>query len=234
MAGLGSRFLDAGYKLPKPFIDVNGRMMIERVLDNLKYQNGRLILIAQNQHMQKYSKFFDILRKRYDVEILGIDNPTDGAACTCLRAHNFINDMTPLLIANSDQIIESDISHFIKDCLDQNLDGSIMTFPSDDPKWSYVKLENGLVSKVAEKEVISNNATVGIYLYSQGKFFVDACLSMISNAEKSKGEYYIAPTYNYLIASDKKISAYKINSTSMHGLGTPTDLQKYLKLSTSK
>jgi dTDP-glucose pyrophosphorylase len=97
-----------------------------------------------------------------------------------------------------------------------------------------VKLREGLVSKVAEKEVISNNATVGIYLYSQGKFYVDACLSMISNAEKSKGEYYIAPTYNYLIASGKKISAYQINQASMHGLGTPSDLEKYLQLSNSK
>lgn len=231
MAGMGKRFADVGYKDPKPFISVKGKIMIERVLDNLKCENARYILIARKEHIQ--NRDADILRlsQKFNIVVETVDRLTDGAACTVLRAHRHINNDDPLLIANSDQIIDISIKSFIEDCANRGLDGSIMTFPSDHPKWSYAKInEFGLVEEVREKIVISNHATVGVYFYSKGKDFVNGALDMISCSDKVNHEYYVCPVYNYLIQERKKIGIYSIAEDQMHGTGTPEDLKLYEEL----
>ena len=144
MAGLGSRFLNDGYKKPKPFIDILGKPMISHVLDNLKYPNARYILIARNEHLVSESEIVKDLEKKYNSIFLGIDKVTEGTACTVLFAREIINKKTPLVIANSDQIIDSSFKKFVDDSLKRDLDGSILTFIDNklDPKWSFAKINN--------------------------------------------------------------------------------------------
>lgn len=231
MAGMGRRFAEVGYKDPKPFIQVKGKMMIERVLDNLNYKDVRYILIARKEHFQNRSADIEKLQKKYNVTIELVDKLTDGAACTVLKSHRHINNETPLLIANSDQIVDINIGNFINDCLKRKLDGSILTFPSNHPKWSYAKTdEQKLVTEVKEKVVISNNATVGIYFFSKGKYFIDSTIDMIASGDKVNHEYYVCPAYNYLIKDGKKIGIFNIEEDRMHGTGTPEDLKVYEQL----
>lgn len=231
MAGAGSRFAKAGYELPKPFINVKGKMMIERVLDNLKYEGAKYILIAKKEHTDTYPQFFDRLKSTYDITITTVDNLTDGAACTILSAHRYINNDRPMMIANSDQIVDINIGDFIDDCFERKLDGSILTFNNEDIKWSYAKTDkDGLVEEVAEKNPISDHATVGIYLYSKGKYLIDGTMDMIAQADKTNHEYYVCPAYNYIIQSGKKIGIYEIKESDMHGTGTPKDLERYIEL----
>ena len=238
MAGAGSRFANAGFELPKPFIDVNGKMMIECVLENLAYPNAQYILIARSEHIAQYPERIEYLQANYPVRITAIDKLTQGAACTVLAAHRLINNNNPLLIANSDQIVDVKIANFIDDCKKRSLDGSILTFEDNDSKWSFAKLNAaGLVTEVKEKQPISNKATVGIYLFSRGQDFISGVLDMIASADTVNNEYYVAPVYNYLIKLGFKIGVFDINKTQMHGTGTPADLAKYLdflKLSTSE
>ena len=232
MAGAGSRFVKAGYEKPKPFIDVDGKPMIVRVLENLAYPDARYILIARKEHMEKETELVKQIEKEFNAIFIPIDKLTDGTACTVLYARKYINNDEPLLIANSDQIVDMNISDFIDDCKDKNLDGSILTFIDEfkDTKWSFAKIdENNLVTKVREKVVISEFATVGIYLYSKGKDFVDATIDMIIENERVNGEFYTCPTYNYAINEDAKIGIYNIEFKQMHGIGTPDDLNEYLE-----
>jgi UDP-N-acetylglucosamine diphosphorylase / glucose-1-phosphate thymidylyltransferase / UDP-N-acetylgalactosamine diphosphorylase / glucosamine-1-phosphate N-acetyltransferase / galactosamine-1-phosphate N-acetyltransferase len=232
MAGAGSRFAKAGYEKPKPFIDVDGKPMIVRVLENLAYPDARYILIARKEHMEKEVELVNQIEKEFNAIFIPIDKLTEGTACTVLYARKYINNDEPLLIANSDQIVDMNISDFIDDCKAKNLDGSILTFIDEfkDPKWSFAKIdENNLVTKVREKVVISEFATVGIYLYSKGKDFVDATIDMIIENERVNGEFYTCPTYNYAINEDAKIGIYNIEFKQMHGIGTPDDLNEYLE-----
>jgi UDP-N-acetylglucosamine diphosphorylase / glucose-1-phosphate thymidylyltransferase / UDP-N-acetylgalactosamine diphosphorylase / glucosamine-1-phosphate N-acetyltransferase / galactosamine-1-phosphate N-acetyltransferase len=232
MAGQGSRFAKAGYKKPKPFIDVEGKPMIVRVLENLTYENARYVLIARKEHMEKEAELVKQIEKEFNAIFIPIDKLTEGTACTVLYARKYINNDEPLLIANSDQIVDMNISDFIDDCKDKELDGSILTFIDEfkDPKWSFAKIdENDLVTEVKEKVVISQYATVGIYLYSKGKDFVNAAIDMIIENERVNGEFYTCPTYNYAISENSKISIYNIDFKQMHGIGTPDDLNFYLK-----
>lgn len=234
MAGLGSRFTKAGYEKPKPFIDVLGSPMIVRVLENLACENAKFILIARKEHLQKESVLVDEIKKDFNAEFIEIDKLTEGTACTVLFARKLINNDTPLLIANSDQIVDININDFIKDCKRRNLDGSILTFVDKEknPKWSFARLENDLVVEVKEKEVISEFATVGIYLFSKGKIFVENALDMIINNDRVNNEFYTAPAYNYAIKNGAKIGIYNIDFSAMHGIGTPEDLEKYKELKT--
>ena len=233
MAGQGSRFAKAGYEKPKPFIDVDGKPMIVRVLENLAYPDARYILIARKEHIDKEAELVKQIEKEFNTIFIPIDKLTEGTACTVLYARKYINNDEPLLIANSDQIVDLDIADFIDDCKDRNLDGSILTFIDEhkDPKWSFAKLdENNLVTEVKEKVVISEFATVGIYLYSKGKEFVDASIDMIIENDRVNNEFYTCPTYNYSIKEGLNIGIYNIEFEQMHGIGTPEDLNTYLKL----
>lgn len=232
MAGLGSRFADAGYDKPKPFIDVNGKPMIVRVLDNLNYPNAHFILIARKEHLEKEKVLVAKIAKQYNATFIGIDKLTEGSACTILCARKYINNELPLLIANSDQLVDISISDFINDCFIRDLDGSILTFRDLElnPKWSFAKLgDNGLVIEVKEKEVISEFATVGIYFFNKGCEYVNSAIDMIIENNRVKNEFYTCPVYNYLIKDNRRIGIYNINFSAMHGIGTPDDLKLYLE-----
>ena len=231
MAGLGSRFVKAGYKTPKPFIDVAGKPMIQRVLENLKYPDARYILIAQEKHLKEYKYVFDEMKKEFDIETIHINILTEGTACTVLFARKYINNNIPLMVANSDQIVDINIANFINDMFERNLDGSILTFIDKykDPKWSFARVnEEGLVEEVKEKVPISDIATVGIYLWDKGKYYVDSAIDMIARNDRVNNEFYVCPTYNYAIKEGLKIGIYDIEFEQMHGTGTPEDLNLYL------
>ena len=238
MAGNGSRFVQAGYKNPKPFIDVNGKPMIQRVMDNLAFKNDNYqisyFLIAKQEHLDKEKQIVEYLQEKYNVTFITVDKTTEGAACTVLFAKKYINNDDMLIFANSDQIVDFEIKNFIADSVNKDLDASILTFIDIDqnPKWSFAKIdENNLVEKVAEKQVISQYATVGIYLYKKGSIFVDGAIDMIISNDRFNNEFYVCPVYNYIIKNGNKVGIFNIENSAMHGLGTPEDLQKYLKRS---
>ena len=236
MAGLGSRFAKAGYDKPKPFIDVAGTPMIARVLENLAYQEAHYYLIARKEHLEAEKELVEELSQKYNATFIGINKLTEGTACTVLYARQFINNNTPLLIANSDQIVDTDIAEYIDDSFRRQLDGSILTFVDKElnPKWSFAKIDdNALVTEVQEKKAISEHATVGIYLFSKGEDFVNGAIDMIIENDRVNNEFYTCPIYNYLIKDDKKIGIYDIDFDAMHGIGTPEDLNKYLDIITT-
>jgi UDP-N-acetylglucosamine diphosphorylase / glucose-1-phosphate thymidylyltransferase / UDP-N-acetylgalactosamine diphosphorylase / glucosamine-1-phosphate N-acetyltransferase / galactosamine-1-phosphate N-acetyltransferase len=232
MAGLGSRFVSAGYKKPKPFIDVGGVPMIIKVLRNLNYPGARYILVARREHIELEFNLVEKIKQEFNAVFIPIDSVTEGTACTVLFARKYINNDAPLLIANSDQLVDIKIEEFIDDCTNRDLNGSILSFIDKDknPKWSFAKTDgNGFVTQVKEKDPISEVATVGVYMFNRGSLFVNGAIDMIIENDRSGGEFYTCPVYNYLIRDGFKIGIYNIDELQMHGLGTPSDLKKYLR-----
>lgn len=232
MAGLGSRFKQAGYELPKPFIDVLGKPMITHVLDNLKVPDCNFILIHQEAHRPYFELCGRDFLDKYKATLVSIEGLTQGSACTVLAAHRLIHNSTPIVIANSDQYIDGGITDFVKDATTRNLDGSILTFIDEhkDPKWSFVEVDsNQMVTRAVEKVVISDRATVGVYYFKQGRYFVESALDMIVKQDMSRSEYYTCPTYNYTYRAGLKTGYFDISFQAMHGLGTPEDLNLYLQ-----
>lgn len=223
MSGLGSRFAQAGYADPKPFIKLpNGKTMIESVTENVT-PNGshKIYWLVRSEHIERASP----IAERLGVTQIPVQNVTQGAACTVLLVTEFIDNDQPLLLANSDQLVDADINDFVD--YTRNYDGGIVTFNATHPKWSYVRTSDDLVCEVAEKLPISANATAGIYAFNCGSDFVYGAKQMIRQDIRVNGEFYVAPIYNELILSGRKIVAWGIDSDRMHGLGTPADLEAY-------
>ena len=231
MAGAGSRFSIAGYEKPKPLIEVAGRAMIEVVIHNLRPTcPHRFIFICQNSHVVAYELEKKLSSWAPGSEIVTVDGVTQGAACTVLAAQDLIDNHHPLMIANSDQYIEVDVDHYLESMGDA--DGLIMTMKAHDPKWSYVGLgPDGSVERVVEKQVISDEATVGVYNFAKGSEFVFAAKAMIHKDIRTNGEFYVAPAYNLMIQAGLRIEAYNVGEVGagMHGLGTPDDLVAFLR-----
>ncbi len=229
MAGNGKRFAEAGYSLPKPLIDVKGRPMISHVIDNVRPDiDHKFTFICRREHCQQFNleELLDALAP--GCNIVTVEKVTEGAACTVLLAADFFNNDSPLVLANSDQLIDLDIDSLISDAQERGLDGDILTFQSAHPKWSYAKLSpEGLVECVAEKEPISSHATVGIYYFEQGSLFFEGAVSMIEKNIRVNGEFYVCPVYNEILLARKKVGIFEIAPWAMHGLGTPEDLQAY-------
>lgn len=234
MAGAGSRFADAGYEEPKPLIPVHGRPMIEVVIRNLTPSiPHKFIFICQKTHVVNYGLDEKLSAWSPNCEILTLDRLTEGAACTVLIARELIDVDSPLMIANCDQYIDAAIDSYLECLNKQDLDGLIMTMSAIDPKWSFVELDNNnFVTRVVEKEVISEEATVGIYNFATGKEFVRGADEMITFDERVNGEFYVAPVYNRLIKRKKRVGIYNIGTdvSGMYGLGTPSDLSFFLSL----
>lgn len=229
MAGLGSRFEQAGYTFPKPLIEVRGKPMIQVIVENLNIK-GKFIFVVQKKHFEKYNLGHLLKLISPNCEIIQIEGLTEGAACTTLLAEKYINNNDPLLIANSDQFVEWDSSETIYNFINKEVDCGILTFPSAHPKWSYAKInKKGFVTKVAEKKPISPHATVGIYYWKKGKDYVKYTKQMIRKNIRVNNEFYVCPVFNEAISDDKKIVLSEINREQMWGIGTPEDLDYFLK-----
>lgn len=243
MAGNGSRFREKGYTVPKPFIEWAGKPLINNVVENITpYEPHRFIFIARREHEEYIKKHLS-----FASNVIYVDKVTEGAACTVLLAEELIDNDDQLIIANSDQwvkwnksekVVTDSIGFFqwresnnIQDMVNLfKLEGScgMATFNSNHPKWSYVDIgHNGLAKRVAEKQVISNHATVGIYYYGRGRHFVSAARQMIDANDRFNNEFYVAPATNYLIRSGFHVKTYDVER--MVGLGTPEDLEVAVK-----
>ena len=227
MAGEGSRFTKAGYTFPKPLIDIQGKPMIQVVVENLN-MDANFIFVVRKEHREKYN--LDSLLKLIapGCRIVETDGLTEGAACTALLAKDFIDSDAPLFFANSDQFVEWDSNEFMYKMNETNADGGIVSFTATHPKWSFAKInENGLVTEVAEKDPISDIATVGYYWWKNGSDFVKYAEQMINKDLRISNEFYVCPVFNEAIADKKEIRTF--NTDGMWGLGTPEDLKYYLE-----
>ncbi len=230
MAGEGSRFAKEGYTFPKPLIDVNGKPMIQRVVENLDF-DAEYIFLVRKEHLQKYNGLESTLRQITNgkTKIVLVDALTEGAACTALLAKEFIDNNDDLLIANSDQIIEYEQENFNYLKSLTNLDSIVFCFNAVHPKWSFVKINaRGFATEVAEKNPISDIATCGIYWYRKGSDFVKYAEQMIEKNVRVNNEFYIAPVYNELLQDKKTLIPFYVHK--MHGVGTPEDLNAYLRI----
>ena len=226
MAGAGSRFAQAGYTFPKPLIEVRGKPMIQVVVENLNIE-ANYIFLVQKDHYETYNLKYLLNLIAPGCKIVQVDGLTEGAACTTLLAKEHIDNDAPLVMANSDQFVEWNSNECMYAFSADSIDGGILTFKATHPKWSYAKLdEDGFVSEVAEKKVISDEATVGIYYWRHGSDYVKYAEQMIEKDIRTNGEFYTCPVFNEAIGDGKKIRVKNIQQ--MWGIGTPEDLNYFL------
>jgi dTDP-glucose pyrophosphorylase len=232
MAGLGTRFSLEGYEISKPLLPIGRYKMIEVVLKNLLSKEVGSVTLVANSKVAADSNLESLLStSSYGLEIITVDQTTEGPASTCYLTRNSIDYEAPLVIANSDQFLDTDMSQEYSQWLNSTVDGIIWAMEDTSPKWSYVKVDsNGFALEIKEKLVISNLATCGVYGFTRAGDFFESYESMLKVGDRTNGEFYVAPTYNYLISQNKRILVKNLGLTSkvMHGLGVPSDYETFL------
>lgn len=229
MAGLGKRFENTYPNTPKPFIDINNKLMLSRVIQNLKQDNVHFIFISQELIFND-KRFQNIVREEnISYEIVYAPEKTDGPACSCLLAKGVIDNDRPLIIINCDQVIlDFNLDNLLRFAKHNNADGVLGVFHSTSSKNSYVKLGDDLrIQEIKEKIVISNIATNGLHFWKHGSLFVESAEIMIKSNDKYSNEFYVAPSYNYIIKNGKKVLPYYYNLH--YPIGVPEDLEFFKK-----
>lgn len=202
--------------------------MIALVLSNIRALGSPIVLLQKN-HCEIYCA--DKVIKKLEPRSRGIqvDGFTEGAACTALLASELIDTPQELILVNSDQFLDYNLTPFIESIRGLGADGGILTFPAQESKWSYAATDSdGRVTRAAEKQVISPHATVGVYYFRTGRAFVNAAKQMIDKNIRVNGEFYVCPVYNELLEEGARVFIHEIERGQMHGLGTPEELATFL------
>lgn len=213
MAGEGRRFAEAGYTDPKPLIDVAGKPMIQRVMDCLRPADGcRFTLVTR------------LAVGDVDAEVIQLDRPTSGAVDSLLRG---LVHGGPVLVANCDQYITGSIDEFLATAA--FYDAAVMTFNSTNPHHSYVKVSDGLVTEIAEKVVISDEAVAGIYWFADANTLRQAAANVIrSERRHANGEFYISAVIDEYVKTGRRVGVFEVDVREKHMLGTPEELRIFL------
>jgi len=226
MAGLGSRLPISIYGTIKPLIPINGTPMIRLVVDSLKLDGRYIFVYRRDEFSAELEKVLGAME--IAAEFVIVEELTKGPAETCLAARDLINNDSELVIANADQIMWWNSDQFLSSARSEGLDGVIVTYSSISERNSFARMsQNGLVTEVREKEVISEIALAGIHYWRKGKEFVRSAEKMISEARYELGEFYVGPTYNLMIESGAKIGIHHIPEYQHNPVGVPEDLEKY-------
>ena len=238
MAGKGQRFVDSGYKQLKPFLPIHGMPMISLVLHNLISEEiGSVVLICQRSsnldtHLRKILSWVKI-----PLTIFYVDEITEGPADTVRISRPVLDDTLPLVIANSDQFINWSISNFYKKLISIEYDGLVLTMQDSDPKWSYARVDSsGEILEIKEKQVISENATVGIYGFKKAETAWKLFQEMWNENDRTNNEFYVAPAFNYMKKFNLKSGIIGLGPVSsiMHGIGIPKDYEDFIENPISK
>lgn len=229
LAGKNQFFQESEYPFPKPLIEINGITMIEHVIKNLSAinQDKQFIFIVNDMDCKKFhlDNVLNILTNN-SCKIIRCHQETKGAACTAMMAVEYINNSEPLIIANSDQILDINLDDII-DCF-KSSDAGVLVFNSVHPRWSYVRLDDdNKVIETAEKRPISKYAIAGLYYFSEGKDFINSAANMIKKDANVNGLYYIAPTLNEMVLNNRMIDIYKLDSNSYKTFYSPQKIKEY-------
>jgi dTDP-glucose pyrophosphorylase len=220
MAGLGSRFSEQGYENPKPFIDVDGKPMIRRVVDCLGLHEYEHVFICNAEHLQKFnlSEIFPDIK----FSVVQLNKTTEGAACSVYMAHKVMNINEDFLVVNSDQLLFYDKTE-VERVRASDLSGCIWCFIGEGNNWSYARLSpTGQVAEIAEKRQISNTATAGMYYWKNWHQYLSALSRMMIANDRVNNEFYVAPVFNYTNGRTEIRMVDRVEQ-----LGTPEELRAY-------
>lgn len=231
MGGLGSRFRNAGYDVPKYMIAARGKTLFEWSMESLEgYRPAatQYIFVAlrdekENVEMFIREKCAGMGIRRYRVVLL--EHLTDGQATTALRASAHWERENALLIYNIDTYVETGEMN----SGELKGDGFIPCFKGQGDHWSFVRLDgNGRAVEVREKERISEYCTLGAYYFRSCGLYEELYREYYGGSDAVAAEKYVAPLYDHLIQRGGEVYISDVDPKKVHVLGTPEELGVFI------
>lgn len=229
LAGNSELFAHAGYYYPKPLIEINGRTMIEWVLENpsMIKRDHQFVFIIKEEDITKFHLDSTLKLICPGCEIIKLTRPTKGGLCSVLMAIDKVNFNDSLLILNGDQIIDIDFNKADEYWLNEKCQAGILTFNSVHPRWSYARIENDEVVETAEKNPISNHSIAGYYYFENAEFFFESAFKIIKNDVQLDGMFFISPVINQYVLNGFNTKVLSISKNEYHSLYSPQLLSEF-------
>jgi len=229
LAGTSELFTNAGYHYPKPLIEINGKTMIEWVLENPSKikRDHQFIFIIKEEDVSKFHLDNTLKLICPGCEIIKLKKITKGALCSVLMAIDKISPNDSLLILNGDQIINIDFDQSDQYWFNEKCDAGIVTFNSVHPRWSYARIENDEVVQTAEKNPISNHSIAGYYYFENAAMFFESAFKTIKNDVQLDGMFFISPVINQYVLNGFKTKFLSISKNEYHSLYSPQLLSEF-------
>lgn len=226
-----SKFYEDSY-YPQNVIEINGKPMIEHVIRNYSsLEDVKYTVCLYKEECDKFhtDKIISIVTDD-NCNIVVQESTTAGALCTCLLAVDFIDDDVPLIIGNSDQILDVNISDVIADFKEREIECGVISFNSVHPRWSYIRINKmDEVVETAEKHPLSNHAIAGFYYFKKGEDFVEAAKQVIRKKEMYNDKFFISSSINELILQNKKVGYYEIPTERYISFYSPEKIAEFRK-----
>jgi NDP-sugar pyrophosphorylase family protein len=235
MAGTGNRFVQQGYKDPKPLIKVNGKRIIEYILDMFD-ENDEIVFICNDQHIEN-TDMKDILNKLSpSSKVVSLPNHKKGPIFTVMPFLDLVDDNEEVIVCYCDNPLIWDKHHFKKYVKDNNLDGCILTHSGLHPhtlnstKMAFLKTDGILMEEIKEKECYTDNpmnehASTGVYYFKNGGVMKECFKESIDRDINYNGEYYVTLSYNLLVEKDLRVGYYDTEFVTV--FGTPSELESF-------
>jgi len=236
MAGAGSRFTREGYKMPKPLVPVSDVPMVKRSLESLPPAE-EWITLCRTQHLEE-SNMEEVLREiDSGVRIIPVEKLTEGQACTCLLAREYLDPESPLLIAACDTAVVFDQDKYSGMISNPDIDCIVWTFRNhphanrNPRQYGWVKTDSdGNVKGISCKIPISDNprkdpGIIGNFWFRKAKFFIEAADKLIEENRRINNEFYVDSVIDVVVEMGLKANVFDV----MYYIcfGTPDDVRTY-------
>ena len=236
MAGAGQRFVDAGYRVPKPLIDVGGLPMIVRAARSLP-EPDLWIFVCRAEHVSEAGIDRTLHQLFQPCRVITVDHLTEGQACTCLLARDELRPDDFLTIGACDNTMTWDRATFERRFAESDLDFLVWSFRKNpavlqDPSmYGWVRInEGGTANGVSVKVPISqtpmdDHAVIGAFSFRRAGLFLDSCDDMIRENSRIRNEFYVDNAINFSLARGAKGEPFEVDRYICWG--TPRDLETY-------
>jgi NDP-sugar pyrophosphorylase family protein len=235
MAGFGNRFVEAGYRDPKPLITVNGKRILKYICEMFDTED-KLIFICNDHHLATTSMREIIAGVRPDATIVGVPPHKKGPVYTMAGMESYIDDNEEVIVCYCDNPYLWNYTEFKKWIKESESDGCILSHVGFHPHrlsstfMAYMKESNLVVSEIKEKEPytedpMQEHASTGTYYFKKGSYIKKYFQQLMDSDINYNGEYYVTLVYNLLIQDNLKVTCYPTDFVTV--FGTPEEVENF-------
>ncbi len=235
MSGQGQRFVDAGYTVPKPLIVVDGKPMIQHVIDLTPGEN-KFTFICNHTHLTTTNMREILLSIVPAANIIEIPDHALGPVYTVLQAIDDIDDNEEIIISHCDFGTYWDYEDFLKHTHERDADGAIPAYKGFHPhmlgttNYAFMRDDQQWMLEIKEKEPFTDDrmseyASNGTYYFKKGSYVKKYFRELLDDNLNVNGEFYISLIYNLLKRDGLKVSIFEIQHMIQWGI--PRDVEDY-------
>ncbi len=220
-------FLQSGFSSPKSLVEWQGMTVIRRSIQSYAINQARTVVAVNADECRTWPVADEIRQWFPQIKVAEVPSSVRGALATAVIALKDVPANAGLVIAAGDSQIDGGVQGIVAEWSQSEIDGGVIVFRSDLNRYSFARVgDDGTVSLVAEKTVVGDFATAGVFYFRRVDLFLEAAKWCFVNQADLDGQFYTSSALNFLIMREQKVAASEIDSTKYHSFSLPADFSR--------